>query len=308
MSIASPGKSSQNARTSGNFSIGHVSCLPKAGGVVKMRLDQLLIERGYFADAHDARAAIMAGEVVVGEHRADSAGMRVASDVPVRLKTGRNRGGFVSRGGLKLQRALEDFHLDVAGLDCVDLGASSGGFTDCLLQRGAAHVSAVDVGAGQFDWGLRNDVRISLFEHTNIRGLDATAIGGPFDCAVADLSFVSLCVVMPDVVGFLKPGGIFVSLIKPQFEAGKREVEAGGVVRDAVVHVRCIANVAECAQEHGLDVRGLSYSPITGPAGNIEFLFWAKYPSTVDVRRGSIDESEIARVVDLAHAELGGSK
>lgn len=148
-----------------------------------MRLDELLVQRELCADLHDARASIMAGEVVVGEHRATSAGMRVTDDTAVRLKEGKRRGGFVSRGGLKLQRALDAFAIDVTGLSCVDLGASSGGFTDCLLQRGAAHVSAVDVGAGQFDWGLRNDTRVSLFERTNIRNVTADDIGGPFDLA-----------------------------------------------------------------------------------------------------------------------------
>lgn len=275
---------------------------------MKVRLDELLVTRGYCVDEHEARAAIMAGEVVVGEHRANFPGMRVAPDVAVRLKAGKSRGGFVSRGGLKLQRALDVFSLDVTGMNCVDLGASSGGFTDCLLQRGAAHVSAVDVGAGQFDWGLRNDARVSLFEHTNIRGLGATGIGGPVDCATADLSFVSLRTVMDDIIAFLKPGALFISLIKPQFEVAKHEVEEGGVVYDAAVHARSIASVLDCASQHCLDVRGLTYSPVTGPAGNIEFLFWAKYCPEQAARRGSIDGTEIERVVDLAHARLGGSK
>ena len=193
------------------------------------------------------------------------------------------------------------------GLSCVDLGASSGGFTDCLLQHGAAHVSAVDVGSGHFDWGLSTDARVSLFEHTNIRGLDARVIGGPFDIVVADLSFISLRSVMGDIVGFLKPDGVFVSLVKPQFEAARDEVEAGGVVRKAQVHERCIAKVLDSAAEHGFDVCGLSHSPVTGPAGNIEFLFWAKYLPKADALRGSIDESEICSVVMAAHAHLGGN-
>ena len=185
-----------------------------------MRLDELLVQRELCADLHDARASIMAGEVVVGEHRATSAGMRVTDDTAVRLKEGKRRGGFVSRGGLKLQRALDAFAIDVTGLSCVDLGASSGGFTDCLLQRGAAHVSAVDVGAGQFDWGLRNDTRVSLFERTNIRNVTADDIGGP--------------------------------------------------------------------------------------AGNIEFLFWAKNHGTASRQEGSMCFDEIERVVAEAHAELKG--
>ncbi len=163
-----------------------------------MRLDELLVQQGLCPDLHDAQACVIAGEVVVGEHRATSAGMNVKPDAPVRLKSSKQRGGFVSRGGLKLQHALDVFDMDVTGLSCVDLGASSGGFTDCLLQRGAAHVSAVDVGVGQFDWGLRNDPRVSLFERTNIRNVSAADIGGPFDLAVADLSFISLTCVMGD--------------------------------------------------------------------------------------------------------------
>lgn len=271
-----------------------------------MRLDELLVERGYFDTAHDAAAAVIAGEVVVGEHRAASPGMRVTEDTPVRLKTGKQRGGYVSRGGLKLERALDAFHIDVANLSCVDLGASTGGFTDCLLQRGAAHVSAVDVNAGQFDWGLRNDARVSLYERTNIRSVGAAEIGGPFDLAVADLSFISLTVVMADVVGFLKPSGTFVSLVKPQFEARKADVEPGGVVRDPSVHVACIEKVLESARAHGLVVSGLTHSPVKGPAGNMEFLFVANCSDASHVQEGSMCTEEIERVVATAHASLGG--
>ena len=271
-----------------------------------MRLDELLVQRELCADLHDARASIMAGEVVVGEHRATSAGMRVTDDTAVRLKEGKRRGGFVSRGGLKLQRALDAFAIDVTGLSCVDLGASSGGFTDCLLQRGAAHVSAVDVGAGQFDWGLRNDTRVSLFERTHIRNVTADDIGGPFDLAVADLSFISLTSVMDDVASFLRPGASFVSLIKPQFEANRGLIEPGGVVRDAEVHASCIRSVFESACSCGFEVLALTYSLVKGPAGNIEFLFWAKNHGTASRQEGSMCFDEIERVVAEAHAELKG--
>ena len=271
-----------------------------------MRLDELLVQRGLCPDLHDAQACVIAGEVVVGEHRATSAGMSVKPDTPVRLKSSKQRGGFVSRGGLKLQHALDAFDMDVAGLSCVDLGASSGGFTDCLLQRGAAHVSAVDVGVGQFDWGLRNDPRVSLFERTNIRNVSATDIGGPFDLAVADLSFISLTCVMDDVAFFLKPEASFVSLVKPQFEASKDDIESGGVVRDAKVHASCICSVFESACSCGLEVLALTYSPVKGPAGNIEFLFWAKNHGTVSQQEGSMCFDEIERVVAEAHAKLKG--
>lgn len=271
-----------------------------------MRLDELLVERGLFSTAHDAQAAVMAGEVVVGEHRADSAGMNVREDAPVRVKADKCKGGYVSRGGIKLERALDEFGISVRGLDCVDIGASSGGFTDCLLRRGAAHVSAVDVGAGQFDWGLRNDARVSLYERTNIRNVRAADIGGPFDLAVADLSFISLRTVMDDVAGLLEEGGVFVSLVKPQFEARREEIDAGGVVRSASVHASCIAGVLDAAMRSGFDVRGLAHSPVTGPAGNIEFLLWAEYRGQDGAVRSSMVEAEIEGVVAAAHAELGG--
>lgn len=270
-----------------------------------MRLDELLVERGIFENAHDAQAAVMAGEVVVGEHRAESAGMRVAADTPVRLKASKSRGGFVSRGGLKLERALDEFAVVPDGLSCVDLGASSGGFTDCLLQRGAAHVSAVDVNVGQFDWSLRNDPRVSLFERTNVRGTHPEDIGGPFDLAVADLSFISLRSVMGDMAGLLKPGGSIIVLVKPQFEARREEIADGGVVRDAAVHARCIGSVIECAAAHGIEARGITHSPVTGPAGNIEFLFWGKLRGQGATCEGSIDDARIEHAVAMAHAKLG---
>lgn len=268
------------------------------------RLDELLVEQGFFSNLHDAQASIMAGEVIVGEHRADTAGMQVKEGTSLRLKAGKNKGGFVSRGGIKLEHALDSFGIDVAGLNCVDLGASSGGFTDCLLQHGARHVSAIDVGSAQFDWSLRNDPRISLYEGTNIRSVSAKDIGGPFDVAVADLSFISLTAVMDDIAGFLKMDGIFVSLLKPQFEAARKDVEAGGVVRNEQVHIQCISNVLDKAMSCGLEIKGLSFSPITGPAGNIEFLFWAKKSTTSEAQEVSIGADDISQVVHTAHAQL----
>lgn len=271
-----------------------------------VRLDELLVRLELSPDLHDAQAAIMAGEVVVGEHRADSAGMRVEEDAPVRIKDKKRSGGFVSRGGLKLQRALDEFEIDVTGLSCVDLGASSGGFTDCLLQRGASHVSAVDVGSAQFDWRLRNDPRVSLYERTNVRDVSAVDIEGPFDLTVADLSFISLTTVMGNVFDFLKPGGSFVSLIKPQFEAEREEIESGGVVRDAKVHADCIQRVLSSAIDAGFAIRALTHSPVVGPAGNIEFLFWGVRPNTDATREGSMSLDEIERVIARAHEELRG--
>ena len=274
----------------------------------KKRLDELMLERGLCENLHDARAAIMAGEVVVDEHRAESAGMRVKADVEIRLKRKKGREGFVSRGALKLKEALEVFGFDPKGLFCADLGASSGGFTDCLLKYGAAHVSAVDVGVGQFDWSLRCDERVSLFEHTNVREVAAKDIEGPFDLVVADLSFISLRTVMQNIAGFLKPHASFISLIKPQFEVPKAQVEKGGVVHDAACHVTAIERVFESAEDAGLSICALTYSPVKGPAGNIEFLFWAKNAASAVPRSGSIGKIEIVRVVEEAHATLGGNQ
>lgn len=274
--------------------------------MASMRLDELLVQRGFCSNLHDAQAAIMAGEIVVGEHRAESAGARVEEDAALRLKVKKRTGGFVSRGGLKLQRALDEFSIDVADLTCVDLGASSGGFTDCLLQRGAAHVSAVDVGAAQFDWRLRNDPRVSLYERTNIRDVRAADIGGPFDLAVADLSFISLTVVMGDVAGFLKEGASFVSLIKPQFEANRGDIEEGGVVRDEGTHVACIERVLGSAVDHGFVIRALTYSPVVGPAGNIEFLLWGTRGAVESAEEFGVSFDDVQRVVGDAHAELRG--
>lgn len=272
----------------------------------KRRLDELLVDIGLFPNAHDAKAAVIAGEVVVDDHRAESAAMMVPPDACVRMKAKGGRGGFVSRGGLKLASALEDFDIDVAGLDAADLGASSGGFTDCLLQKGASHVSAVDVGRAQFAYKLRIDPRVSLFEHTNIRDVSAQDIGGPFDIVVADLSFISLAKVMEDIRGFMKEGADLVALVKPQFEAEKRDVGEGGVVESRDVHARCIEKVIKCANENGIRTCGLASSPITGPAGNIEFLFWGRRTTDGTDADDGVSMRDVMRTVDDAHLRLRG--
>ena len=269
-----------------------------------MRLDELLVDRGLCLDLHEAQALIIAGEVVVGEHRAQSAGLQVKPDTSVRLKINKHNCPYVSRGGLKLEHALDQFNVDVVGSNCVDLGASSGGFTDCLLQRGAKHVSAVDVGFGQFDWTLRNDLRVSLYERTNIRNVSADDIEGPFDLAVADLSFISLVTVMNDIASLLTSDGVCISLIKPQFEASREQIEEGGIVTSLDVHKQSIQNVLDSAAGAGFEVCALTYSPIKGPAGNIEFLFWAKLTNEISDRESSISNDDISRVVHEAHATL----
>lgn len=270
------------------------------------RLDELLVSRGLFDNVHDAQAAVLAGEVVVGEHRETSAGLRVDPKVPVRLKRGKekDRLGFVSRGGGKLEAALEAFSFEVAGLSCADLGCSSGGFTDCLLQHGAVHVSAVDVGHADFDWSLRQDARVSLYERTNVIGLAPEAIGGPFDLVVADLSFVSLARASESIASLVRPGGSFIGLVKPQFELAKSEVGQGGVVTDEMAHERAIEHALSALTDRGLYPCGLTYSPLKGPKGNIEFLCWAKRAASKGERQGSIYADDVSRVVRAAHARL----
>ncbi len=240
----------------------------------KPRLDELLVARGLCATLHDAQAAVMAGEVVVGEHRADSSGMRISPDAKIRMK--QRACPFVSRGGMKLAGALDAFGVDPRGLRCADLGCSTGGFTDCLLGRGAAHVVAVDVGRADFAWALRNDARVTLLENTNVRGLSAADLGGEVALAVADLSFIALAAVLPDIYGLLGEGASAVLLVKPQFELPAALVGDGGVVCDVSAHEEALRLAVDAARETGFSVRGLAASPVRGRKGNIEFFMWAQ--------------------------------
>ena len=235
----------------------------------KQRLDLLLVERDLVESRERARRLIMAGEVLVDGHVSDKPGRAVPVDADVQV---RSLPRYVSRGGLKLEAALTDFGLDVTGLTAVDVGASTGGFTDCLLQHGAARVYAIDVGYGQLAWSLRTDPRVVVMERTNIRHVTALPDGVLADLAVIDASFISLELVLPPTLNLLKPHGDVVALIKPQFEAGRDDVGKGGVVRDRKVHRRVITETAAFAQSLGLTVTGLTVSPAPGPAGNIEFL------------------------------------
>jgi 23S rRNA (cytidine1920-2'-O)/16S rRNA (cytidine1409-2'-O)-methyltransferase len=206
---------------------------------------------------------------------------------------------FVSRGGVKLEGALEKFGIDVVGIRAVDVGASTGGFTDCLLQRGATHVTAVDVGYGQLAWSLRTDARVAVLERTNIRAVEPDALGAPFDLVVVDVSFVGLAVVLPHIVALLGDAGVLLALVKPQFEVGKGRVGKKGVVRDAALHREVLERVVKDVIAQRLRVCGLTYSPITGPEGNIEFWLWAA--------RGKAEEAQIDidAVVRDAHETLG---
>jgi 23S rRNA (cytidine1920-2'-O)/16S rRNA (cytidine1409-2'-O)-methyltransferase len=205
---------------------------------------------------------------------------------------------YVSRGGHKLAGALDSFDIKVEGVRALDVGASTGGFTDCLLQRGAAHVTALDVGYGQLAWRVRQDERVRVMERTNIRSIGADTLGAPFDVIVVDVSFISLAKVLPHIVPLLAEEGDLVALVKPQFEVGKGRVGKKGVVRDSAAHEDVLGSVVHAVHEHGLVTRGLTWSPLKGPEGNIEFWLWA-------ARRGDAFTADPAGVVAGAHVELG---
>ncbi len=238
----------------------------------KQRIDLLLVERGLAASRTQAQALVLAGAVVAGEQRVEKPGQLVDPALPLRLKADATPQKYVSRGAQKLLRALELFPVDPAGKRCADLGASTGGFTDLLLQRGAAQVHAVDVGYGQLHPRLRSDPRVVVRERENARHLGPGALGEPVDLVVGDLSFISLRLVLPAVRAILRPGGQAVLLVKPQFEVGKGEVGKGGVVRDEAKRRAALAAVEEAARALGFEVVGHAESPIEGPAGNREWL------------------------------------
>ncbi|MBE3583742.1 MAG: TlyA family RNA methyltransferase [Limnochordaceae bacterium] len=239
----------------------------------RQRLDIALVEAGLAPSREQARRLIMAGQVRVNGQPVDKPGQAVAVDAQLEVVGERNP--FVSRGGIKLEAALQAFPVDPAGRVALDVGASTGGFTDCLLQRGAKKVYAVDVGYGQFAWKLRRDPRVELWERTNIRYVTPERFGTERpELAVVDVSFISLELVLPVLFAFLPPGAPVVALIKPQFEAGPSKVGKHGVVRDPQVHLEVLTRLGRKAQEDGYQLRGLIPSPIRGPEGNIEFLAW----------------------------------
>ena len=243
----------------------------------KQRIDLLLVDRGLAESRAKAQALILAGAVVAGERRVDKPGQLVDPQVPLRIKEDAAPRKYVSRGALKLERALEAFPIDPRGKVCADLGASTGGFTDLLLQRGAARVHAVDVGYGQLHRRLRADARVVVHERENARNLTAEALGERVDLVVGDLSFISLRLVLPAVTRILRPGGQAVLLVKPQFEVGKGEVGKGGVVRDDAKRREALVAVEEAARALGFEVLGEAESPIEGPAGNREWLLRLGY-------------------------------
>ena len=289
----------------------------------KVRLDQLVFDQGLSESRERAKAIIMSGVVYVNGQRADKPGAQVAPDVNIEVRG--NTLPYVSRGGFKLEKALKVFPVDPTGMTCIDCGASTGGFTDVLLKSGAAKVYAVDVGYGQLAWSLRNDARVISMERTNVRYITAEQIPEPLDLAVMDLSFISVKLILPAVCPLLKDDAEVVCLIKPQFEAGREEVGKKGVVRDPAVHREVIAKVMDFAALLHFSVLGLTWSPIKGPEGNIEYLIFIQkeeqpeaYESEqaaeaaleeTQAAKGGISETEenrqlIASIVEQAHETL----
>ena len=242
--------------------------------MAKMRADQLLVDRGLAESRARAQALILAGLVFLGDRKIEKAGQQVADDAALEVK-GRDH-PWVSRGGIKLAHAIEHFALDVSGMVAIDVGSSTGGFTDVLLTNGAARVYAVDSGTNQLAWKLRSDPRVIVHEQTSARILTADHIPEPIDIIVCDASFISLAKVLERPLGFARPGAHLVALIKPQFEAGREEVGKGGVVRDPAIHARVCQDVHGWLTSNGWSVLGVTASPITGPQGNVEFLICAQ--------------------------------
>ncbi|MEJ8733395.1 MULTISPECIES: TlyA family RNA methyltransferase [Mediterraneibacter] len=266
---------------------------------MKERLDILLVKRNLAPSREKAKAIIMSGNVFVDGQREDKAGTTFSEKVHIEIKGHTLK--YVSRGGLKLEKALTHFQTDVKGKVCTDVGASTGGFTDCMLQNGASKVYAIDVGYGQLDWKLRQDERVVCMEKTNIRYVTPEDIGEPVDFSSIDVSFISLTKVLLPIRNYLKENGEIVALIKPQFEAGREKVGKKGVVREKSTHIEVIEKVTEYAQENGFAVLALEFSPIKGPEGNIEYLVHLKKCPQKTEKKNLTD---IIKTVDSAFETL----
>ena len=263
---------------------------------MKKRLDVLLVEKGLAPSREKAKAYIMEGKVFVENQREDKPGTNFDENSKIELHG--KKLAYVSRGGLKLEKALKTFPVRLDGAACMDIGASTGGFTDCMLQNGASKVFSVDVGYGQFDWSLRQDPRVVLMEKTNVRYLKPEDIGEQLDFASCDVSFISLSKILPAIFPILTDDGTMVCLIKPQFEAGRENVGKRGVVKNPKVHRDVIAEVFGFTEALGFAVKGLTFSPIKGPNGNIEYLMY------IEKNGGESDAIDIAAVVAEAHEAL----
>lgn len=264
---------------------------------MKERIDLLLVKKGFFPTREKAKRNIMSGIVFADNRRVDKAGDMVDIDSEIQIK-GKSI-PFVSRGGLKLEKALKEFLIDVADKTAIDVGASTGGFTDCLLKSGAREVVSIDVGYGQFAWELRNDPRVKLMERTNIRYVKPEDIGFLCDICTIDVSFISLKLVLPVVKQLVKDGADIICLIKPQFEAGRDRVGKNGVVRDPKVHADVVKDIINFSKENGFGIIDLSYSPIKGPEGNIEYLLRLKNNWNKD----GIDDIDraVQKIIDESH-------
>ncbi len=264
----------------------------------KLRLDQLLVERGVAETRAKAQGCIMSGQVYVNGQRVEKAGALFGEEVSVEVKG--NPCPYVSRGGLKLEKALREFSVNPSGMVCSDSGASTGGFTDCLLQHGAKKVFAIDVGYGQLAWSIRSDPRVVTLERTNIRYVTREDLEEPLDLSVVDVSFISLRLVLPAIAGLLKPTGQVLCLIKPQFEAGREKVGKKGVIRDPAVHQEVLDAFVSLAGELHFTLSGLTYSPVKGPEGNLEFL------GHLTRAPGSAIQPDTGAIVAAAHKALEG--
>ena len=264
----------------------------------KQRLDMLLVEKQLAESRTKAQAIIMSGEVYVNGQKADKPGMSYETDANIEVRG--HTCPYVSRGGLKMEKALRDFHVDPTGYVCCDSGASTGGFTDCLLQKGAKKVFAIDVGYGQLAWKIRQDPRVVCMERTNIRYVTPEDLGEPLDLSVVDVSFISLKIVLPAIQKLLKPTGQVLCLIKPQFEAGKEKVGKKGVVRDPMVHLEVLEGFVDLARQLGFTIRNLTFSPVKGPEGNIEFL------GHLAMEPGQENLPDLRALVAAAHETLKG--
>ena len=262
----------------------------------KTRLDVLLVERGLVPTRQKAQAIIMAGSVFVMGQRVDKPGTAVLHDAPIEVHGHTLR--YVSRGGLKLEKAMQTFPITLEEKICADVGASTGGFTDCMLQNGAKRVYAVDVGYGQLDWKLRSDERVVCLERTNARYLSTEQIPEPLDFSSIDVSFISLKLIFPALYPLLREGGEIACLIKPQFEAGREKVGKKGVVRDPAVHLEVLQRFLLHAKENNFTVLGMTYSPIRGPEGNIEYLGFLRKSSEPDA------VLDLPSLVEASHNEL----
>ncbi len=264
----------------------------------KVRLDLLVTQLGHFDSREKAKRAIMAGVVLVNGQIADKAGMDIPEDAQITIKENPNK--YVSRGGLKLEKAMQSYGIDLSGKTCMDIGASTGGFTDCMLKSGATKVFSVDVGYGQLDYSLRTDSRVVNMERTNIRHVTLEQIGTSLDFVSIDVSFISLKLVLPVAYALMADDSEIVFLIKPQFEAGREQVGKHGVVRDEKVHIEVLKQVTEAAKELGFILKALTFSPIRGPKGNIEFLCYAKKQLEATTLSESFD---FEALVKRAHVE-----